>query len=446
MGGSNGGGSRLPRCEASGNPSRRLPRKIMTIQQATSSARTGLPRQVSLAGGKVVVLRTMERWDRHEVTAFVRALPPGARLVMPMDVTDDAAADEWIAALASGHGFNVLACEEGRLVAYAGLRRGTTAWTQHLGEFSLLVLSGWPTVELGQLLCRELVRVALDLDLRKIVTQIRPDDADARTIFADIGFRPEALLVDQVIDEHARTHDLLIMSCVLQGYSQPAPVHAAVVEGEGESAVPDARDRSGVPPPKPTLVPAFTANLAGAPTATMIPEPAVLAEAPAPAPPGRPWRARRGYVVAAAFGAVALLALGAVYLTTSYGRSRQSLVLGATAPLTVSTATPLQSTTFESIHEGSGAVFLPAAPAMAVRVGVDRGVVGTWFWCIESSFGMPLADHYCATAGVSAPGTGELVAQTMLHVDPAWPSDALYFIQMYCEGACVWHVDATPLQ
>lgn len=58
---------------------------------------------------------------------------------------------------------------------------------------------------------------------------------------------------------------------------------------------------------------------------------------------------------------------------------------------------------------------------------------------------MPLADHYCATAGVREPGRGDLVAQTVLHVDP-WPSDGLYFIQMHCEGACVWHVDATPLQ
>ena len=447
MGGSNGGGSRLARCEVSINASRRLPRRIMTIQQATSSARMGLPRQVSLAGGKVVVLRTMERWDRHEVTTFVRALPPDALLVMPMDITDEVAADEWIAALESGRAFSVLACEGDRLVGYAGLRRGAAPWTQHLGEFSLLVLSGWPTIELGQHLCRELVGVALDLGLRKIVTQMRSDDEDARVIFADIGFRPEALLVDQVIDEHARTYDLLIMSCTLAGYSQPTPVHAAVIDGEEESTVPDLRDQQGLPPSEPTRVPAFAASLVGAPTATWVAEPEVLAEAPVPAPPGRPRRARRGYVVAAAFGAVALLALGAVYLTTSQGPSRQSLVLGATAPLAVSNTASLQSTTFMSTHEGSGAVFLPVArPAVAVRVGVDPGVIGTWFWCIESSFGMPLADHYCATAGVPEPGTGEFVAQTVLHVDPTWPSDALYFIQMYCEGACVWHVDAAPVQ
>jgi hypothetical protein len=290
------------------------------------------------------------------------------------------------------------------------------------------------------------VGVALDLGLRKIVTQMRSDDEDARVIFSDVGFRPEALLVDQVIDEHARTYDLLIMSRTLAEYSQPTQVQAQV-DNDEESAPPDARDHSGVPPPKPTRVPAFAASLVGAPTATWVAEPEVLAEAPVPAPPGRPGRARRGYVVAAAFGAVALLALGAVYQTTSHGRSRQLLVLGATAPANLSTTAPFPSIAFASTHEGSGAVFLAVArPAVAVRVGVDPGVVGTWFWCIESSFGMPLADHYCATAGVPEPGTGELVAQTVLHVDPMWPSDALYFIQMYCEGACVWHVDAAPVQ
>jgi hypothetical protein len=32
------------------------------------------------------------------------------------------------------------------------------------------------------------------------------------------------------------------------------------------------------------------------------------------------------------------------------------------------------------------------------------------------------------------------MTQALIQIDPSWPADALYFVQMYCEGSCVWHV------
>lgn len=468
MGGSHGGGSRLARCEVSVNASRRLPRRIMTIQQATSSARTGLPRQVSLAGGHVVVLRTMKRWDRHAVTTFVRTLPSDARLVMPMDITDEVAADEWIAALESGRAFNVLACEGDQLIGYAGLRRGTTAWTQHLGEFSLLVRSGWPTIELGQHLCRELVRVALDLGLRKIVTQIRSDDEDARVIFSDAGFRPEALLVDQVIDEDARTYDLLIMSCARDQFiaimMREMPVIAAAEkEAEPRGAAPAvvlllaarasapigaARGDVDVAEPAaaaaveaPMMVPADTRPSAEPPSGALeaAEPPAVVSVVVSPRRPARAAPTRRGYyLVAAVLGVTLVLALGAAYWSSRSTGAAPVRVLGASArpPATIA-----RGPAFEASHRGSGGVFLPVVPpALRVRVVVEPGAVRAWFWCIESSFGLPLEEHACGNAATAERQPDGLVTQATVHIDPAWPADAMYFVQMFCESPCVWDV------
>ena len=168
------------------------------------------------------------------------------------------------------------------------------------------------------------------------------------------------------------------MSCTLEWILPAGSGTRGGRRGRGESAVPDARDQVSVPPLKPADA---RPPRHGPPSqvrrpATTIPEPAVLAEAPAPAPPGRPGRARRRYVVAAAFGAVALLALGAVYLTTftwplaAIARPRRDGAAG-----TVYDRHPAQRDDVRIYHEGSGPCLAWYQPAMAVRVGVDRGAL-----------------------------------------------------------------------
>ena len=98
-----------------------------------------------------------------------------------------------------------------------------------------------------------------------------------------------------------------------------------------------------------------------------------------------------------------MLVFAGLYMTSGRAGSRDVQLLGASArPPAALTHIPTR--TFESTHTGSGGVFLPTAqPAIAAQVSVDPGVAGPWFWCFESSFGLPLAEHYCAA---SEPGYG----------------------------------------
>jgi hypothetical protein len=45
------------------------------------------------------------------------------------------------------------------------------------------------------------------------------DQRGARAAFERIGFRPEALLADYVIDTEGRLHDMLIMSYDIDGFN-----------------------------------------------------------------------------------------------------------------------------------------------------------------------------------------------------------------------------------
>ena len=60
--------------------------------------------------------------------------------------------------------------------------------------------------------------IAQDLGLQKITAQMTSDQKGARATFERIGFRPEALLTDHVIDQDDRTHDMLVMSYDVGGF------------------------------------------------------------------------------------------------------------------------------------------------------------------------------------------------------------------------------------
>ena len=70
---------------------------------------------------------------------------------------------------------------------------------------------------LGSRLASELFAVAKDIGLRKITVQMTPDQQGARVTFERLGFRPEAILADFVLDREGKTRDLLIMSYDITG-------------------------------------------------------------------------------------------------------------------------------------------------------------------------------------------------------------------------------------
>ena len=66
--------------------------------------------------------------------------------------------------------------------------------------------------DLAEEAAQEAFAIALGLGIEKIVAQMTVDQKGAIAVFEGMGFRPEALLRDQVKDREGRKHDLLILA------------------------------------------------------------------------------------------------------------------------------------------------------------------------------------------------------------------------------------------
>jgi L-amino acid N-acyltransferase YncA len=168
------------------------------------------PREVNLKGSPVT-LRLMSGSDGSVALAFARALPAHDLLFLRRDITQPEAIEIWLNGIARGRITSVLA-ESGQVQGYATVDRGELSWSPHVAELRILVSAAMRGKGLGRLLTQEAFAIALGLGIEKIVAQMTVDQKGAIAVFEGMGFRPEALLRDQVKDRDGRKHDLLILA------------------------------------------------------------------------------------------------------------------------------------------------------------------------------------------------------------------------------------------
>ena len=169
------------------------------------------PREIDLKGA-AVTLRLMSGSDGSVALAFARALPAHDLLFLRRDITQPEAIEIWLNGIARGRITSVLAESGGQVQGYATVDRGELSWSPHVAELRVLVSAAMRGKGLGRLLTQEAFAIALGLGIEKIVAQMTVDQKGAIAVFEGMGFRPEALLRDQVKDRDGRKHDLLILA------------------------------------------------------------------------------------------------------------------------------------------------------------------------------------------------------------------------------------------
>jgi RimJ/RimL family protein N-acetyltransferase len=177
------------------------------------------PRDVRLPSGKTVNFRLADASHRDDLLALARTLPRQDVMFLRMDITDPRNIDEWIRNIANGRTISVLAYEGDTLAGWASLHHNEVLWTRHVGEIRTIVGPDYRNVRLGVRLVEEIFEIAKEMGLKKITAQMTSDQRGARATFERIGFRPEALLADYVVDAEGRTHDMLIMSYDIDGFN-----------------------------------------------------------------------------------------------------------------------------------------------------------------------------------------------------------------------------------
>lgn len=162
--------------------------------------------------GEDIVLRLMTAEDRDGILAFARSLPEHDLLFLRRDITDPRAVDRWLHDIADGAIKTVLAEHDGQIAGYATVHREPLRWSSHVAELRVMVGESLRGKGLGRILTQEAFAIALGMGIEKMIAQMTLDQKGAIATFETLGFRPEALLRDQVRDREGVKHDLLVLS------------------------------------------------------------------------------------------------------------------------------------------------------------------------------------------------------------------------------------------
>ena len=119
--------------------------------------------------------------------------------------------DEWVQRIREGSNLTVLAEDSGSIAGYAALAAEPLRWTRSVPEVRLNVAAEFRSRGLGSLLISELVALAPEAGARKVTAQMTVEQAEARRLFARLGFHEVATLDGWVVDRRGLPRDLVIV-------------------------------------------------------------------------------------------------------------------------------------------------------------------------------------------------------------------------------------------
>lgn len=153
-------------------------------------------------------LHPLQGGHAEAVSRFLEHLPDGDLTFLKEAIDDDTVARwmvdtrarRWVAIGEQGEVQGILTLVPGAL------------WSAHVGELRLIVGEAYRGRGLGRRLARYGLADAVRLGLRKIVVEVVADKEADIAMFESIGFQPEALLRDQILDRRGDLHDLVMLS------------------------------------------------------------------------------------------------------------------------------------------------------------------------------------------------------------------------------------------
>ncbi len=173
-------------------------------------------KQGVLKDGTRVILRPMVKEDREKLLAFFQGLDEKDLLFLRSDVRDPAVIDHWVHNIDYQRVFPLLAEAAGRIVGDATLHMRKVGWKRHLGNVRVVVAKDYQGRGLGTLLINEIVELAEEFGLEKLIAEIHLQAQSALVAFKHAGFVTKAVFEDLVKDPWGKSSDLVVMVCDVQ--------------------------------------------------------------------------------------------------------------------------------------------------------------------------------------------------------------------------------------
>lgn len=171
----------------------------------------GLKKKRKLKDGTEVILRPMVKSDRKQLGDFFARLTPSVLQYVRNDVTDPKVIDRWFDQLDYEHVFPLLAIKDGQIVANASLHRVAHGWRKHLATIRIVVEAVFHEKGLGTLMINELVDLALEFGIEKLMVEFPLKAHGALAMFKKAGFSPRAVIEGLMKNRHGKDIDIVIM-------------------------------------------------------------------------------------------------------------------------------------------------------------------------------------------------------------------------------------------
>ena len=169
-----------------------------------------------LKDGSRVILRPLVKEDREKLLEFFQGLDDRAVSFLRNDVRDPAVIARWMSHIDLNRVFPLVAEADGRIVGDVTLHMRKVGWKRHLGNVRLVVAKDYQNRGLGTLLINEIVELAGEFGLEKLVAEIHLQALGAFTAFKKAGFSVKAVFEDLVKDPSGKSSDLVVMVCDIQ--------------------------------------------------------------------------------------------------------------------------------------------------------------------------------------------------------------------------------------
>jgi ribosomal protein S18 acetylase RimI-like enzyme len=152
-------------------------------------------------------LRLITESDAEIVYGFLKDLPEGDRTFFKEDTSVETI-DNWTH---DGRNRRWILIEDGEPAAMVAIMPGV-GWSSHVAELRMVVGSRFRRRGIGRRLARHGLTEAVRLGQLKIVVEVVAEKEGDIEMFTSIGFRPEALLQNQIRDHNGELQDLVLLS------------------------------------------------------------------------------------------------------------------------------------------------------------------------------------------------------------------------------------------
>ncbi|MDO8750396.1 MAG: GNAT family N-acetyltransferase [Dehalococcoidia bacterium] len=175
------------------------------------------PKEAKLSDGTLVTLRLMVPGDEAAVLAFFRAVPADDRYYLKDDVTSLEVVRGWAKAIDYNRVLPLLAVKDGQVIGDGSLHFWQGA-RRHQAEVRISVVPEYRSRGLGRAMMRELIRIARERGLRRLLMEVVPAREEAAVrVTGMLGFTPMVVLPDYAIDRSGLLAlDLIVMALDLE--------------------------------------------------------------------------------------------------------------------------------------------------------------------------------------------------------------------------------------